>query len=62
MRQNGQHLIKYSGITFDSVMRHITTDWEGAYFDCRIVSISIVDGGHGLYHAAVVYEELSKVG
>lgn len=60
MKQNGQHLIKYSGITFDSILRKITMDWEGAYFDCRIVSISIVDGGNGMYHAAVVYEEVAK--
>ena len=58
MRQNGQCLIKYSGLDPDSVQSEIVKDWETAYQDCKIVTVSMVDGGHGLYHALVVFEEL----
>lgn len=57
-RMNKQHLLKYSGVSFDGVVSKITMDWEGAYPDCKIVTISIVNDGNGLFQALVVFEEL----
>lgn len=58
MYKNGQYFIKYSSVCSDNVIKQITMDWETVYRDCRIVSLSIVYSGGGLYSGYVVFEEI----
>ena len=54
---NGQNIVKYSATSPDGVIRVIMNAWETVFSDCKIVSLSIVEG-YGLYHAYVVFEEM----
>lgn len=61
MKLNGQHLIKYTGCDSDSVVNKVVSTWEKVFSDCKIVSLSIVQGNNGgLCHGYVVFEEVKK--